>query len=76
MALPSRMRQVARLTALLLVTGLVVSAPIGTAKGDSAPAAAAKPTAAKVATAAGFDVRRPCAPRPSRRSRLGAPPAR
>jgi hypothetical protein len=58
-ALPSRMRQVARLTALLLVTGLVVSAPIGTAKGDSAPAAAAKPTAAKVATAAGFDVSPP-----------------
>ena len=59
MALPSRMRQLARLTALLLITRLVVSAPIGTAKGDSAPAAAAKPTVAKVATAAGFDVSPP-----------------
>jgi hypothetical protein len=56
-----RIRTRARwLVPLLLVTGLVVSAPTGTAQGASVPAApAARPTAAKVATAAGFDVSPP-----------------
>jgi hypothetical protein len=56
-ALPPRMRQVARLTPLLLITGLLISAPTGTAQGASVQTAVVtKPTAAKVAMAAGFDV--------------------
>jgi hypothetical protein len=52
------MRRAAQLLVpLLLITGLVVSAPVGTAQGAPASTAvAAQHSAPKVATAAGFDV--------------------
>jgi hypothetical protein len=52
--LPTRARW---LVPLLLITGLVVSAPTGTAQGAAAPAAAAAGSSApKVTAAAGFDI--------------------
>jgi hypothetical protein len=53
-----RLRKRARwLVPLLLITGLVVSAPTGTAQGAAAPEAGkANGAAPKLTTAAGFDV--------------------